>query len=173
MKSNTKKVLKWLSGIIFCILMLIGLAIYTLICFQRENISRYSYCYFVCVSPEIKNIPLIGLVGNPRYASSIEMLDENTEYSAYKVVKFTSNQSEEQIINEIENYLSSIRFQRVKYETKESSLKRRNIYLNYKRSDSEILLSISINTAIDGYSESDINYVHISQEYNYEGEKIK
>jgi hypothetical protein len=172
MKSKTKKILKWFGGLVLFFLLLVGLAIYTLICFQRENISRYSYCYFVCVSPEIKNIPLIGLVGNPRYASSIEMLDENTEYSAYKVVEFTCNQSEQQIIAEMEHYFNSINFQRISLESKNPPTGK-EIDVEYRGSNSEINISIRVKTAIDGHSEADTNYVSIRQYYNYEGEKVK
>jgi hypothetical protein len=171
-KPKTKKILKWLSGIIFCILLLIGLAIYTLICFQRENISRYSYCYFVCVSSEIKNIPPVGLEGSPRYSSSIEMIDDSVEYQATKSVKFVSNQTEEHLINEIETYLNTIGFKRIKYEIEEPS-NRRNVFLKYKRGDSEMVVSIRIKAAIDGYSNANTNYVFISQIYNYEGERLK
>lgn len=172
MKPGAKKILKWLGGAVVLFFLLCGLAIYTLVCFQRGNISRYSYCYFVCVSPEIKNVPMTGLVGSPEYASSLEMLYESTEYNAYKLVVFTSSQQEEKTINEIESYLSSIGFVKSHDETKEQP-SRKKLFVLYKRNDSEIYVSISIKTAIDGYSGADTNYISVRQYYNYQEEKVE
>jgi hypothetical protein len=110
MKSNTKKVLKWFGGIAFCILMLIGLRIYTLMCPELGEMNRYSYCYFACISSEIKNAPLIGLKGKPVYNASGLDLNHPAPTTDYCWVRYESNSSLEDTVKETTRYFNSIGF---------------------------------------------------------------
>ncbi len=110
MRAKTKKILKWFGGITFAVVLLFGLAIYTLICPNIGEMSRYSYCYFMCISSEIRNVPLVDIQGNPAYYTSGLDMNHPTSSTSYNWVRYKSSSSIENIVTETKKYLSSIEY---------------------------------------------------------------
>lgn len=116
MKLNIKKILKWVGGIILSLVLLCVLGIYTIICFDQDEISRYSYCYFVCVSPELKGVPIVGLEGSVKYYSTSNLGEVIQVKPPKQSVRYLSTKNKDEIQAEISQYLYSVGFENTEIE---------------------------------------------------------
>jgi hypothetical protein len=77
--------------------------------------SRYSPFCFICIPSNIRNVPLIGLVGEPEYSTVTYAFDWEPKYShpGNNEIDYKSNESPTEIVKELEDYFASKDFKLV------------------------------------------------------------
>ncbi len=161
-----KKTLVWFtSSILILGVALVGIAFIFSYCYERDEITKYSLCYF-CVSKTIRNFPLIGLDEDPKYSVSEEYKDGNKLQSAYSILKYASNKAPVEIIKEATVYLNSEGYKLEKIECVNYS-ECQNCCAVFVGKDSKIFISIKLNTEVNGYTPTEFNYVNINETFNF------
>lgn len=165
MNSKPKKFLRWVSGIFFSLLLLGGLALYTLISpnVGFREINKNSYCYCVHISTNIKNTPLLGLQGNPIYYATGINFNQSSSTSAYQRVIYQSDKSAEEIIYETKKHFNSAGLTNAKSNCGNYP-QCLNCCAEFKGKDSTISVIISLNEDGDRKS-ADTNKVHVTEKF--------
>lgn len=166
MRSRTKKFLVWVGITIFSLVIsFIGLLSWALYCERRNDITVFSPCYF-CVSSKIRNFPVTNAEEGPIYGESFEYADGNT-IPAMSYVEFTTKNSLKEVIQESTAYLTSIGYRKERLGC-ENRPECPNCCINFVGKDSEVYISIHLETALNSDTPRETNRIWVNETFNVE-----
>lgn len=172
MEKETKKILVWVGlSLVGLFLTLLALGYTILMCHESGEISRYSPFCYICVSSAIRNVPLIGLEGEPIYYVNGEYQDGNKIAQASSTVMYSSDKTPNEVIQAAIVYLNSIRYKTEKLGCANYP-ECPNCCINFTGKNSKVSVHITPKVAIDGYTSAETNLVRVNEtfnlKYNYE-----
>ncbi len=112
MKQKTWKILAWLGALAVGVFIILAAVIYVKIgCWSKSVVMKDSLYFCACISSDLKNFPLTGLINEPEY-SFYQMFGDFDNQSSNSVT-FSSESTPEQIIDEAVKYLKSKDFEQL------------------------------------------------------------